>query len=203
VAWRRRSTTCSPCDTLTGEEAERIGLVSLCVDDDEVQRRAVEVAVQLAGMAQAAIRWTKHTLNHWYRQAGPIFDASLAYEFYGFGGPDAREGLMSHLEKRLLEAMPPELTVTVLIELTEPEARLKLHAGPATSVRWLDLPDGSPPGTAMIEAIENLRVMPEVVWVAGEAAAMQRIRTHLFDERNLTRSQATVRGYWKLGRSAT
>ena len=25
------------CDTLTGEEAERIGLVSLCVDDDEVQ----------------------------------------------------------------------------------------------------------------------------------------------------------------------
>lgn len=104
---------------------------------------------------------------------------------------------------QLLEAMPPELTVTVLIELTEPEARLKLHAGPATSVRWLNLPDGSPPGTAMIEAIENLRVMPEVVWVAGEAAAMQRIRTHLFGERNLTRSQATVRGYWKLGRSAT
>ena len=25
------------CDTLTGEEAERIGLVSLCVDDDQVQ----------------------------------------------------------------------------------------------------------------------------------------------------------------------
>ena len=95
------------CDTLTGEEAERIGLVSLCVDDDEVQRRAVEVAVQLAGMAQAAIRWTKHTLNHWYRQAGPIFDASLAYEFYGFGGPDAREGLMSHLEKRPAEFTGP------------------------------------------------------------------------------------------------
>ena len=44
-------------------------------------------------MRQSAMRWTKHTLNHWYRQAGPIFDASLAYEFYGFGGPDAREGL--------------------------------------------------------------------------------------------------------------
>src|ERR671930_697745 len=36
------------CDTLTGEEAERIGLVSLCVDDDRVQERALEVAVQLA-----------------------------------------------------------------------------------------------------------------------------------------------------------
>ena len=88
------------CETLTGEEAERIGLVSLCVDDDEVQSRALEVATALAGGAQSALRWTKHTLNHWYRQMGPAFDASLAYEFYGFGGPDAREGLASHREKR-------------------------------------------------------------------------------------------------------
>jgi enoyl-CoA hydratase len=88
------------CTTLTGAEAERIGLVSLCVDDDQVQDRALEVAVQLAGMAQPALQFTKHTLNHWYRAAGPAFDASLAYEFLGFAGPDAREGLASHLEKR-------------------------------------------------------------------------------------------------------
>jgi enoyl-CoA hydratase len=88
------------CDTLTGEEAERIGLVSLCVDDDQVQARALEVAVQLAGGAQQAIRWTKQTLNHWYRQQSAILDASLAYEMIGFAGPDAREGLASHTEKR-------------------------------------------------------------------------------------------------------
>jgi enoyl-CoA hydratase len=88
------------CDVLTGEEAERIGLVSICVDDDEVQERALEVAVQLARGAQSAIRWTKQTLNNWYRAQSAIFDASLAYEFYGFGGPDAREGLASHTEKR-------------------------------------------------------------------------------------------------------
>jgi enoyl-CoA hydratase len=88
------------CETLTGEEAERIGLVSLCVDDDSVQDRALEVAVQLAEGAQSAIRWTKQTLNHWYRAQSAILDASLAYEFYGFGGPDAREGLTSHTEKR-------------------------------------------------------------------------------------------------------
>ncbi len=29
------------CETLTGEEAERIGLVSLCVDDDQVLERAL------------------------------------------------------------------------------------------------------------------------------------------------------------------
>lgn len=88
------------CDTLTGEEAERIGLVSICVDDEQVQQRALDVAVQLTEMSQSALRWTKHTLNHWYRVATPIFDASLAYEFLGFGGPDAAEGLASHREKR-------------------------------------------------------------------------------------------------------
>jgi enoyl-CoA hydratase len=88
------------CETLTGEEAERIGLVSLCVDDAEVHERALAVARALAAGAQSAIRWTKHTLNHWYRMLGPAFDASLAYEFYGFAGPDAAEGLAAHREKR-------------------------------------------------------------------------------------------------------
>ena len=88
------------CETLRGEEAERIGLVSLCVDDEQVQDKALEVAIALAGGAQSAIRWTKHTLNHWYRMMVPAFDASLAYEFYGFGGPDAAEGLAAHQEKR-------------------------------------------------------------------------------------------------------
>ena len=88
------------CDPLSGEEAERIGLVSLCVDDDEVQDRALAVASQLADGAQGALRWTKHTLNHWYRAQAAVFDASLAYEFLGFGGPDAAEGLASHVEKR-------------------------------------------------------------------------------------------------------
>ena len=88
------------CEPLTGEEAERIGLVSLCVDDDVVQDRALEVAVQLAAGAQSALRWTKQTLNNWYRAQSAILDASLAYEFLGFGGPDAREGLASHTEKR-------------------------------------------------------------------------------------------------------
>ena len=88
------------CDALSGEEAERIGLVSLCVDDDQVHARALEVAVQLAAGAQGAIRYTKQTLNHWYRAQSGIFDASLAYEMIGFAGPDVREGLASHTEKR-------------------------------------------------------------------------------------------------------
>ncbi|HEX4658880.1 MAG TPA: enoyl-CoA hydratase/isomerase family protein [Streptosporangiaceae bacterium] len=88
------------CEPLTGEEAERIGMVSLCVDDDEVHDRAYAIARSLADGAQAAIRWTKYSLNNWYRIAGPIFDASLGMEFFGFAGPEVREGLAAHLEKR-------------------------------------------------------------------------------------------------------
>ena len=88
------------CRPLSGEEAERIGLVSLCVDDGSELDEAMAVATELASGAQSAIRWTKHTLNHAYRLLGPAFDASLAYEFYGFGGPDAAEGLAAHRQKR-------------------------------------------------------------------------------------------------------
>lgn len=88
------------CDKLTGEEAERIGLVSLAVDDHELDAKAESVAIRLAEGAQSAIRWTKYALNNWLRQAGPSFDASLALEMLGFRGPEVKEGLASHLEKR-------------------------------------------------------------------------------------------------------
>ena len=93
------------CETLTGEEAERIGLVSLAVGEEEVLPKAREVAAQLSGGAQSAIRWTKSVLNNWYRMLGPVFDASLGMEFYGFGGPDAAEGLAALKEKR-----PPQFS---------------------------------------------------------------------------------------------
>lgn len=95
------------CVPLSGEEAERIGLVSLCVDDGVLEERALEVAEALARGSQSAIRWTKLALNNWYRMLGPAFDASLALEFYGFGGPDVVEGVAAHRDKRSPEFRGP------------------------------------------------------------------------------------------------
>ncbi len=88
------------CEPVSGEDAEKYGLVSLCVEDDELQDKALEIAQRLAAGAPSAIRWTKYALNNWYRMAGPAFDASTALEMLGFTGPEAREGVASHREKR-------------------------------------------------------------------------------------------------------
>ena len=88
------------CDRLSAVEAERIGLISLCVDDEELAAKTLEVARKLANGAPNAIRWTKYALNNWLRMAGPTFDASTALEMLGFLGPEAREGLQALREKR-------------------------------------------------------------------------------------------------------
>ncbi|TCP53664.1 enoyl-CoA hydratase [Tamaricihabitans halophyticus] len=88
------------CDQLDGAEAERIGLVSLAVPDDEVTDRATEIAGRLANGAPTAVQWTKHALNSWLRSAMPHFDAALALEFLGFAGPEVQEGLAALTDKR-------------------------------------------------------------------------------------------------------
>lgn len=87
-------------EPLDGTEAERIGLVAKVVDDDELADYTRSLAAKLAAGSSEALQWTKHTLNHWLRMAYPIFDASVAYEFLGFHGADATEGLAAIREKR-------------------------------------------------------------------------------------------------------
>jgi enoyl-CoA hydratase len=95
------------CDTVSGEEAERLGLVSIACEEAELQAKALEVARKIAAGAQTAIRWTKYSLNNWLRMAGPSFDASLALEMLGFTGPEAKEGVAALKEKRK-PSFPPE-----------------------------------------------------------------------------------------------
>src|SRR5579871_3496200 len=87
-------------EMVTGDEAERIGLVSKALPRDEVLPEALRVANHLAAGPQLAIRLTKRALNGWVRNAGPIFDQSAAYEMLTFMGDDVREGLASLREKR-------------------------------------------------------------------------------------------------------
>ncbi|MBL8320230.1 MAG: enoyl-CoA hydratase/isomerase family protein [Burkholderiaceae bacterium] len=85
---------------VSGKEAERIGLVSLCVPRAQLMDKAMEVADKLAAGSQQAIRFTKRSLNGWMNLARPIFESSLAMEMLCFLGEDAPEGVAAVREKR-------------------------------------------------------------------------------------------------------
>lgn len=81
------------CETVTGAEAERIGLVSCAVEPEQLQAHALDIACRLAQGSATALAHTKRSLNHWLRSAWPAFEASLNAEIMGFGEADARAGL--------------------------------------------------------------------------------------------------------------
>ena len=102
---------------------------------------------------------------------------------------------------QLIPLLPATAEVLVLIEVGSLEARIDLPPHPHLTEQWHQLPADARGGDALVAGVLGVDLDPEVrVWAAGEAAAVQRIRKYLFDERGLTRSRAVVRGYWKHGR---
>jgi enoyl-CoA hydratase len=87
-------------DFIDGVEAERIGLVTRCVPDEDVVEEALAIAERLAVGSRTAIQWTKRVLNQWLVANAPVFGESLALEMLGFLGPDALEGLAAVNEHR-------------------------------------------------------------------------------------------------------
>lgn len=146
----------------------------------------------------------------WARRARPGDEAAVS----GPGrsehlDPDARSHLLVGDESaipaiaQLLEWIPDDHSIDVHVEIRGPDARIPLPDHPGVAVNWHHAGEGAEPGAAMIDAVLGVDRLPDAVWVAGEAAAVQRLRKHLFDERGRDRSSVTARGYWKQGRSAT
>jgi NADPH-dependent ferric siderophore reductase len=103
---------------------------------------------------------------------------------------------------QLLESLSADAVLDVRIEIAHPDARLELPAHPRAAIEWVELAPGAPPGDALFDAMRSVELAAGArVWVAGEAAAVQRVRRYLFEDRQLPRSHATVRGYWKHGRT--
>lgn len=104
----------------------------------------------------------------------------------------------------ILAELPPAVTAAVHLERRAVAEPVELPAHPGATVTWSVLPDDAPPGDTIVAAARVVALDDDTrVWAAGEAAAVQRIRKLLFDERGVARSRATVRGYWKAGREGT
>jgi NADPH-dependent ferric siderophore reductase len=166
--------------------------------DPEAHALDLEIVVHEGGAASA-----------WARAAGKGDEAALSGPGRGYPiDPDAAAFLLAGDESaipaigQLLETLPAAKPVRVIIEVGEPDARLELPAHPATTVEWCDLPAGAPPGDSLVAAVTGADIPAGTrIWAAGEAAAVQRIRRHLFDDRQIPRSDTWVRGYWKHGRA--
>lgn len=166
--------------------------------DTEALELDVEIVVHGGGLA-----------SEWAEAARPGAPAAVSGPGRGYAvAHDASGFLLAGDEtaipaiSQLLEVLPADRPVQVHLEVAHPDGRLPLPHHLGATVSWWDLPAGAPPGDALAGAVAGADVGEGTrVWVAGEAAAVQRIRRHLFEERSLPRAQATVRGYWKHGRS--
>jgi len=102
---------------------------------------------------------------------------------------------------QLLDSLPNDVSVQVHIEIVDESGMVPIPDHPGAGVAWHRLGGGRSPGDALVTAVRAAQFGAGArVWSAGEAASMHRIRNHLFKERGLPRSQATVRGYWKVDR---
>ncbi|HEY3721872.1 MAG TPA: siderophore-interacting protein [Acidimicrobiia bacterium] len=162
----------------------------------DARELVVSVVLHDAGVASA---WAADPLGAEVALSGPGRGYAV--------DPDASDLLLAGDEsaipaiEQLLEVLPAPASVQVHVEVAHPDARLPLDERPGRTITWHDLPPGGEPGDTLVHAARGARIDPTTwVWAAGEAAAMQRIRKHLFDECELPRPQAVVRGYWKRGR---
>ncbi len=167
------------------------------VDTDALELD-VEVVVHARGIASS---WAAHaTTGRAAAISGPGRGYTIAVDAPAFflGGDETAIPAIC----QLLEALPEGTPVQVHIEVASADARFSLVAHPLATVVWSELPPGAPAGDALLAAVRVAELVPDTrVWIAGEAASMQRIRGHLFEERGLPRAQTTVRGYWKHGRA--
>ena len=104
---------------------------------------------------------------------------------------------------QLLENVAHGAAVEVHVEISHSEARVELPDHPGADVHWHVSRAGADPGDAFATAVEALEPLADALWIAGEAAAVQRVRRHLFEQRAVTRDRVSAHGYWKHGRSAT
>jgi NADPH-dependent ferric siderophore reductase len=142
--------------------------------------------------------------SEWAEKAQPGAEVAVSGPARGYSiDPDASSYLLAGDETaipaigQLLEHLPPEAAGVVHIEAAAPSA---LPAKPGVAINWVR--PGPVPGEMLFGAVRDADLPAETrVWVAGEAAAVQRIRRHLFEDRKVPRTHATVRGYWKHGRA--
>ena len=150
--------------------------------------------------------------------AGPASNWSIQAtpgDFCGFAGPGpvkmtrffadwylvAADPSALSLAAVTLESMPRDARGVAVLEVPGEADRQEIDAPPEVDVHWLYHPDPSTPSTSTEDFIRSLD-WPEgrvQACVAGESSVIVALRQFLFQEKGLTREDAYISGYWKIG----
>ena len=88
-------------EKIHGEEAERIGLIYKCVEDDQLEATATELAARLASGPTLALGLMKRTMREGLQSDFPsTLSAEANAQRMAGGSKDAAEGGMAFLQKR-------------------------------------------------------------------------------------------------------
>jgi NADPH-dependent ferric siderophore reductase len=99
----------------------------------------------------------------------------------------------------VVDAVPAACEVRALCEIPDVAEERKLGSVRAVPPSWLHR-GRTQAGTLLERAVAELDPPGDAYWwIACEAGAMRRIRTHLLKERKVTPSHVHTRGYWRLG----
>lgn len=101
IGWQKASAIMMLADKIPAAEAERIGMIYRCIDDEQFKSEANNIAKTLSTMPTRGLALTKLALN---ASSGTTFEEQLAYEDKlqqkAASTYDYNEGVSAFLEKR-------------------------------------------------------------------------------------------------------
>ncbi len=152
------------------------------------------------------VRHPGGAVSGWAEAAGPGSPAAVSGPGRGHTiDPDTTRHVLLGDETalpaigQLLTVIPERCAVEVHLEVTEGALDSTLPHHRNADITWWERTGETPAGRSLVEADRRLTPLDSDsrLWAAGEAAAMQAIRSVVFDELGGSRDRATIRGYWK------
>lgn len=152
-----------------------------------------------AGEAGPAATWAQRaTVGERVAVAGPrsggfLLPAEARWILLA-GDATALPGIQS-----IASRLPAGINAKAYIEVFSGKDQQPIHSVANLRVQWMNAQPE--PGLALCQSLlyRPLPSGPGYIWMAGESAAMRRLRLHYLQERALPRSSVSAKGYWKSG----
>lgn len=135
--------------------------------------------------------------------------------FCGFGGPGPVKVTQFYADRYLvaadmsalpvaaatLEAMPRDATGDAYFEIMHSDDIQRIDAPEGVRLHWLVNPRPTEPDGALVRHVRGWDWPQGVVQpcIAGESSAIKDLRHYLLVERGMSREDAYISGYWKIG----